>query len=132
METILNAIGRYAASSSKTADAWVVGSKDEGAFIDNAVLQLIPKFIRNRRRDVTLLQTAIQEHNLDRIRTIGHCIKGLAGSYGFHEIGVIGDNIEQAALDRNLDRVSLEVSRLRDAVCAIEATNSAGSERHAA
>jgi len=132
METILKAIERHAEGSATTAEPQVAGSKNGDPFIGDALAQLLSKFIRNRRHDVTLLQTAIKEENFDQIRTIGHCIKGLAGSYGLHEIGAIGDHIEQAALNRKLDRVAHEVSRLGDAVRAIEETGSTGPRSHAA
>ena len=82
---------------------------------------LWPKFVRNRRQDVLILQSAIMAQNADLIRTIGHRIKGLAGSYGLEAIGAIGSAIEQAALDHNFERAAVEVQRLVEALRQAEA-----------
>lgn len=83
---------------------------------------LRPKFVRNRRQDVTVLQCAITAQNADLIRTIGHRIKGLAGSYGLETIGLIGSAIERAALDLDFEKVTLEVQRLVEALREAEET----------
>ncbi|MBU6433191.1 MAG: Hpt domain-containing protein, partial [Nitrospirae bacterium] len=61
-------------------------------------------------------QSAITAQNADLIRTIGHRIKGLAGSYGLETIGLIGSAIEQAALDHDFERVTVEVRQLVEAL----------------
>ena len=60
--------------------------------------------------------------NADLIRTIGHRIKGLAGSYGLEAIGLIGSAIEQAALDHDFEKVTVEVQRLVEALREAEET----------
>jgi len=131
METILQAIRRHGYGSAQAA-AGTQDAPDGSPSLDAALAQLKPKFFRNRRHDISLLRTAITERNFSQIETIGHRIKGLAGSYGLYEIGDIGGSIEQAALKRDLDRVTFEVSRLLNAVRAAEESGSAGSESHAA
>jgi HPt (histidine-containing phosphotransfer) domain-containing protein len=71
---------------------------------------------------VTALQSAITAQDAVLIRTIGHRIKGLAGSYGFETIGLVGSAIEQAALDRDFERVAEEVQRLVEALREAEET----------
>ena len=127
METVLQTIQRYASKSAMTGPEQppsIAVSGDQSAADELAKLK--PKFIRNRHRDVTALQAAITEKNFDQIRTIGHRINGLAGSYELHEIGTIGSNIEQAALDRDIERVTAEVSMLGDALREAEEAGSDG------
>ena len=133
METILQAIRRHGYGGAETA-AGTQAAPDAGSnpSIEVALAQLKPKFFRNRRHDVSLLRAAVSEQNFAQIETIGHRIKGLAGSYGLHEIGDIGGGIEEAALSRDLDRVTFEVSRLLNAVRDAEDSSSADSESHAA
>jgi HPt (histidine-containing phosphotransfer) domain-containing protein len=71
---------------------------------------------------VLILQSAIMAENADLIRTIGHRIKGLAGSYGLDRIGLIGSAIEQAALDHNFERVTMEVRQLVESLREAEVT----------
>ena len=62
------------------------------------------------------LEQALAKEECEKIRTIGHRIKGLAGSYGLDEIGAIGGALEQAALARDLDSVREQIVRLTDAL----------------
>lgn len=59
--------------------------------------QLRLKFLNNRRHDVDALRSALSAQDWTTIQTLGHRMKGLAGSYGFEEIGAIGNRLEQAA-----------------------------------
>ena len=88
----------------------------QGEKCERNLQALRPKFVRNRRQDVTALQSAIVAQNADLIRMIGHRIKGLAGSYDLETIGLIGSAIEQAALDHDFERVTVEVQRLVEAL----------------
>lgn len=65
--------------------------------IDPDLLDLIPGFLRNRRRDVTTLADALNQNNFEVICTVGHKMKGDGGGYGFEEISRIGGELEEAA-----------------------------------
>jgi HPt (histidine-containing phosphotransfer) domain-containing protein len=116
--TILGVIKRFMAAPS---EGFPSGRDDgqpvaRGENLEQSLQALRPKFVRNRREDVTVLRSAIMAQNADLIRTIGHRIKGLAGSYGLEAIGLIGNAIEQAALDRDFGKVTVEVQRLDEAL----------------
>ena len=116
--TILGVIQRFMTapaegSASRRGDVQPVS---QGENAEQNLQALRPKFVRNRREDVTVLQSAIMAQNTDLIRTIGHHIKGLAGSYGLEAIGLIGSAIEQAALDHDFEKVTVEVQRLVEAL----------------
>ena len=63
--------------------------------------RLRQKFLSNRRRDLEALASALSTHDWITIQTLGHRMKGLAGSYGFEEIGAIGSRLEKPPLGRN-------------------------------
>jgi signal transduction histidine kinase/CheY-like chemotaxis protein/HPt (histidine-containing phosphotransfer) domain-containing protein len=116
--TILGVINRFMAAPS---EGFPSGRDDgqpvaQGENLEQNLQALRPKFVRNRREDVTVLRSAIKAQNADLIRTIGHRIKGLAGSYGLEAIGLIGSAIEQAALDHDFEKVTVEVQRLVEAL----------------
>jgi PAS domain S-box-containing protein len=94
----------------------------KGEKCEQKLQALRSQFVRNRRQDVTVLQSAIMAENADLIRTIGHRIKGLAGSYGLETIGLIGSAIEQASFDHDFERVTIEVQRLIEALREAEGT----------
>jgi CheY-like chemotaxis protein len=111
MGTVLSTIQRYMTESSHTGS------------LDAELSRLRPKFIQNRHHDVLALRTAIDANDFEEIKTIGHRIKGLAGSFGLHAIGAIGGMIEQAAMDRRLDRVTTSLTELIQAIKEAEDTS---------
>lgn len=112
--TILSMIQRFMAAPAEGSPSGLGDGQpvSRGEKCEQHLQALRPKFVRNRWQDVTVLQSAIMAQNADLIRTIGHQIKGLAGSYGFEMIGVIGSALEQAALDHDFERVTVDVQRL--------------------
>ena len=116
--TILGVIQRYMVAPVRGASSGPSAGQSaaKGDAFEQSLQALRPKFVRNRQQDVTILQTAIMAQNADTIRTIGHRIKGLAGSYGLETIGLIGSALEEAALNRDFERVTVEVQRLVEAL----------------
>lgn len=92
------------------------------AQVDPVLRPLLPKFLTRRRQDVTLIKQELKREGFRAIETIGHNLKGIGSSYGFHGISDIGKSMEQAAqvqdaaairqltkeLDEYLRRVRLE------------------------
>lgn len=134
-DTVLQTIQRYASTGADTltGHASTTFAPDDQAVTDE-FQQLKSKFLRNRHCDVAALRAAVAEKNFDRIRTIGHRMKGLAGSYELHEIGAIGDRIEQAALNKDMHQVTVDVWRLLEAIREADETspNDPGHDSHAA
>ena len=128
--TILGVIQRYMVASKKEA----VSGPSEGRrtvivdTLEQSLHALRSKFVRNRQQDVAILQSAIVAQNADTIRTIGHRIKGLAGSYGLDRIGLVGSALEAAALDGDFERVTGEVQRLVGALREAEGACSEAGE----
>ena len=73
-------------------------------------------FLANRRRDMTVLTAALAAEDFPSIATVGHRIKGLAGSYGFEAIGWIAEALEQAARTGDRQAIEREIRRLEDAL----------------
>lgn len=71
------------------------------AVIDEELARRRPLFLDHRREDLIRLQDAIERGDSEYVRTLGHRIKGLAGSYGFPDIGLAGAQLELAANDRD-------------------------------
>ncbi len=117
MEQLLSAIQRYASAAPPpgTSGQPVATALDQEGM--NSTLDMMrPKFLRNREKDIAVLRAAIGQEDFEQIRTIGHRIKGLAGSYGLDQIGQIGAAIEQAAQARNVQLLTQQVAQLVDAL----------------
>jgi len=135
MSTLLGVIQRHYAGDTGTPTAQ---SPSSSATMDQSVIdemmQLKRQFIRNRYHDVTALQAATTKNDFDDIRTTGHRIKGLAGSFGLHDIGAIGSHIEEAAMAQDSESLTRYIRELSDAVRDAEraASNEPDIRTHAA
>ncbi len=88
--------------------------------IDSDLKDIIPNFMNGRKKDIGLLETAIQESNFAEIQSIGHKLKGNAGSYGFEGLGRIGADIERNAKESNLDEIKKLFEEYKDHLDQIE------------
>jgi HPt (histidine-containing phosphotransfer) domain-containing protein len=64
--------------------------------------ELQQRYIGHRERDVATIIAAMKRDDFELIATLGHNMRGTAASYGYPEVGAIGEQIEAAATQRNL------------------------------
>lgn len=88
--------------------------------IDPDLAELVPGFLQNRRDDIARLRTAVAAAEFDRIRLLGHSMKGSGGGYGFDAITELGARIETAALARDGATVLTAVAELEDYLRRVE------------
>jgi PAS domain S-box-containing protein len=111
---LLDALSRYGstvpAPDSRSKETAAVS--DHAARISQDIQRRRPKFLEYRRKDIGAIQEAVARQDYGAIKTMGHRIKGLAGSYGFPDIGAVGQRLEQAAGARDLTAVHREIETL--------------------
>ena len=73
--------------------------------IDPIVQSLLPNYIKSRRLEVFQLQRLLAANSFEKIRLIGHNLRGSGGLYGLNPISEIGQQIEEGAL--NCDQSTL-------------------------
>lgn len=66
--------------------------------VDGELISIVPVFLENRRRDCIQINAFLEADAMDKIRVLGHQMKGAGGSYGFDAISEIGEIIENAAV----------------------------------
>jgi histidine phosphotransfer protein HptB len=66
------------------------------AAVPKELADLLPDFMANRQKDVAALRAALEEANVEQLRSVGHRMKGIGASYGFDPITAFGRQIEQA------------------------------------
>jgi len=54
--------------------------------VDAEIAALVPGFLENRRKDVTLVLQAVDQGDFETARVLGHSMKGSGGGYGFDAI----------------------------------------------
>jgi len=64
---------------------------------DPEIADLIPKFLENRQKDIQMIRDSLRTMDFDKIRVLGHSMKGAGGGYGFRGVTEIGRQLEEAA-----------------------------------
>jgi len=65
--------------------------------VDPDLEDLIPEYLEHRREDLAEMNTALEVGDYDKIRILGHSMRGSGTAYGFEGISVIGEEAESAA-----------------------------------
>jgi HPt (histidine-containing phosphotransfer) domain-containing protein len=75
---------------------------DASASSSRTTLELQQRYIGHRERDVATIIAAMKRDDFELIATLGHNMRGTGTSYGYPEIGAIGEQLEAAATQRNV------------------------------
>lgn len=75
---------------------------------------LIPKFLRHTEGALAQLQAALEAGDARALQDIGHRLRGSAGGYGFHHLGELGKQLEEAAQAGNADAYAGLIAAIRD------------------
>jgi len=98
----------------------LVSSRTSG-IPDSDVAELIPGYLRSRQVDLKALGEALNSHNYERVRIVGHNLKGSGGAFGFPEITAIGKLLEQSAADKAPERVREHIDALAALLLRVDA-----------
>lgn len=82
--------------------------------IDSFLEDLIPEYMVNRKEDIKTLKKLVTNKESKQIEQLSHKIAGNAGSYGFHEMGIIAKKIEEAAESNQIDTITSLVDDLHN------------------
>lgn len=67
--------------------------------VHEALKELLPGFLDSRQRDLQELAHCLESADFPAIARIAHNMKGAGGGYGFDQVSVFGERLEQAASD---------------------------------
>ncbi len=65
--------------------------------VDSSLAELVPGFLQNRHSDIAAIEEALEQANFEKVRILGHNMKGSGAGYGFDRITEIGAFLEQSA-----------------------------------
>jgi HPt (histidine-containing phosphotransfer) domain-containing protein len=88
--------------------------------VDAEIAALVPGFLENRRKDVTLVLQAVDQGDFETARVLGHSMKGSGGGYGFDAITDIGHGIEDAAKQQDAPSIRACVTALSVYLARVE------------
>ncbi len=80
--------------------------------IDTDLKDLILGYLENRRKDIQEILLSLQSGNYEKIRIIGHSMKGSGSGYGFEKITEIGRNLEDAAKSQEETKIREQITQL--------------------
>jgi HPt (histidine-containing phosphotransfer) domain-containing protein len=83
-----------------------MGEKSYRVSVAKDLEDLIPVFMKNRRKELDTLRVALASADFEQLRQLGHRMKGVGNSYGFEHVSDLGKHIEEGA--RSGDRAALE------------------------
>ncbi|OUR97045.1 hypothetical protein A9Q84_11985 [Halobacteriovorax marinus] len=84
--------------------------------IDEDLKDIVPGFLSNRQKDITALSDFFEQKNVSEIEKIGHKVSGSSGGYGFEELGKIAKNIEQLAMNNDVEAIGPLIQKFREYV----------------
>ena len=84
------------------------------ALVERAILDLIPAFLHNRRREVETLRRALAVGDFELVGQLGHRMRGVGGSYGFEYITLLGRRLEHCGRDRDAELLGALVAEYAD------------------
>ena len=76
-------------------------------YVDAEIKDLVPIFLKNQLEDVNSIVKACDQSDYEKIRILGHNMKGSGSAYGFDAISEIGAALEQCAKERNSEKVRM-------------------------
>lgn len=74
-----------------------LGSGPVVVHVDASFEPLVPKFMTNRKKEITTMTEAVAQGDFETVRKVAHGMKGVGGSYGFPEMTIVATRLEQAA-----------------------------------
>jgi HPt (histidine-containing phosphotransfer) domain-containing protein len=80
--------------------------------IDQDIEDLIPQFMENTRKDISIICDALLKNDLETIRRIGHSMKSYGIGYGFDYISTLGKSIEAAAAEDVVSVINQAIAEL--------------------
>jgi HPt (histidine-containing phosphotransfer) domain-containing protein len=96
-----------------------------------AATLLLPRYLEHRARDVAALRRALDLGDFPSVSRIGHNLRGNGKSYGFPEVGAMGEALEAAASTKSAASILEQIESLeawlttnRDSAAVAEASKS--------
>lgn len=82
--------------------------------IASELKDLIPSFISNRKNDLHKIEVSIKNLDYSTLERVGHTLIGSCGCYGFDVLKHIGENIEKAAKEKNIQIIKENLLKYKD------------------
>jgi HPt (histidine-containing phosphotransfer) domain-containing protein len=75
---------------------------------------LIPVYLANRKKELDSLRAALAAADFERLRQLGHRMRGVGSPYGFERVTSLGKEIEEGARSRDKDSLEAHIAAYGD------------------
>jgi len=119
-EVLLRAIKNYSqvAPTSSTEEGRPVGQIL--VRVDPKFADLTPEFLKNCRRHVITMRTALDRSDFETVTMLGHQMRGSGAAYGFQPITDIGAALQQASERADIDAARKSVGDMSNYLDRVE------------
>jgi HPt (histidine-containing phosphotransfer) domain-containing protein len=88
--------------------------------VDKDLEDLVPVFMKNRRKEVESLKVALAAADFEQLRQLGHRMKGVGNSYGFERVSELGRMIEDGARSGNRSELDARIAEYQDYLAKVQ------------
>jgi signal transduction histidine kinase/CheY-like chemotaxis protein/HPt (histidine-containing phosphotransfer) domain-containing protein len=106
--TLLKTIHRYA----RVKRARPIQTSATTIPVSEQVLALVPQYLASKHQQIDEARASLISRDFPPIRRFGHNLKGTGRGYGFPTIEELGREIEKAALEADVDRITEQLDAL--------------------
>jgi len=79
---------------------------------DFGLAEILPQYFALCQRDLLNLRDALDQNDFEKVRVLGHNLKGSGGAYGLPEISEIGSSLEESGKLQDTSLAKTGVDRL--------------------
>jgi signal transduction histidine kinase/CheY-like chemotaxis protein/HPt (histidine-containing phosphotransfer) domain-containing protein len=120
--TLLKTIRRYAKAH---------GARSipiQAAAVSEQVQALVPQYLASKQKQIEAARVSLLSRDFGSIRRFGHDLKGTGRGYGFPAIAELGQQIEEAAGEADVDRIAGQLNALHRYVAESGAAATAATD----
>jgi HPt (histidine-containing phosphotransfer) domain-containing protein len=93
-----------------------ISQLQRSADIPPEIQEMAEGYLQRRRQELVEMRESLTQADFERLRTLGHNMKGAATGYGFPVLSEIGGSLECAARNANTADLAIEIQRLAEAL----------------
>jgi HPt (histidine-containing phosphotransfer) domain-containing protein len=86
------------------------------------IADLIPTYLSNRRKELESLRAALAAGDFEKLRQLGHRMRGVGNSYGFERVTSLGKEIEDGAKSGDKDSLGAHIAAYGDYLSKVQIT----------
>ncbi|MBF0339223.1 MAG: Hpt domain-containing protein [Nitrospirae bacterium] len=87
---------------------------------DEDLREIIPQYLSRRRDEIADMKKALADNDMEKLRDLGHKLKGSGGGYGFDYLTEAGMAIEKAAKVADTTALATHVQQLAEFLEQVE------------